>query len=118
MGFDWLDFGFLGAFEAALIAVVTGFVLFTLAHALRHLVRWRQGTAIGVAFVLTLLVATGVDVWNLFYLSIVRLESPFAIQQTLEQIHDPDALGMRVVLEFIGAVVGVTLGWMAWGTRG
>ena len=120
MGFDWLDYGFAGAVEAAAIACVIGFVLFTLAHSVRRLFRWRQGTEIGVALALALLLGAGVDAWDLFYLSVVRLEaqSPFAIQQTLAQIHDPDALGARVVLEFIGAVVGVMLGWATWAKRG
>ena len=118
MGFDWLDYGFAGASEAALIAAAVGFVLFTLAHALRRFARWRPGSEIGIAFALTLLLAAGVDAWDLFHLSIVRLESPYAIQQALQRIHDPDALGARVVLEFVGAVAGVALGWIAWGTRG
>lgn len=117
MGFDWLGYGFTGALGAAAIAAAVGFVLFALGHALRRWVRWKQGTEIGVAFALALLLAAGVDASNLFYLSIVRMESPFAIQQTLAAIHDPDALGLRVVFEFIGAAAGVMLGWAAWGTR-
>ena len=117
MGFSWLGYGFSGALGAAALAAGIGFVLFMLAHALRSWVGWRQGTEIGVAFALTLVLAAGVDAWHLFYLSIVRMESPFAIQQILATIHDPDALGMRVVFEFFGAVVGVMLAWAAWGTR-
>lgn len=117
MGFDWLGYGFTGALGAAAIAAAVGFILFTIGYALAPRLGWRQGTAIGVSFALTLLIAAGVDASNLFYLSIVRLESPFAIQQTLATIHDPDALGLRVVFEFIGTAVGVMLGWAAWGRR-
>lgn len=117
MGFDWLGYGLTGALGAAAIAIGIGFVLFSLGHLLGQLVHWREGTAIGVAFVLTLVLAAGVDASNLFYLSIVRLESPFAIQRTLATIHDPDALGLRVVFEFIGAAIGVAFGWLAWRLR-
>ena len=61
---------------------------------------------------LALVAGAGVDAWDLFALGIMRPESPFAIQQHLATIHDPDALGMRVVLEFVGAGAGVTLGWL------
>lgn len=117
MGWDGLGYGMTGALQAAAIAAVVGCVLFSLAHALRGVFGWRPGTEIGVAFALALLLAAGVDAWELFSLNIVRLESPFAIQQRLARIHDPDALGLRVVMEFLGAAAGVTLGWLAWAWR-
>ena len=117
MGWNGLGYGMTGALQAAAIAAAVAFVLFSLAHALRGFLGWRHGTEIGVSFALALLVAAGVDAWELFSLSIVRLESPFAIQQRLAQIHDPDALGLRVVMEFLGAAAGVTLGWLAWAWR-
>ena len=39
------------------------------------------------------------------------IESPFVIERTLGDIHDPAYLGTRVVFEFCGAVAGVMLGW-------
>lgn len=114
MGFMWLSNGVAGALQAAAIAALLGVALSVAGHALARFVGWREGTAIGVAFALTLLFGAGVDAWNLFYLSIVRLESPFAIRETLATIHDPGSLGTRVVFEFIGASGGVMLGWWLW----
>jgi hypothetical protein len=74
-------------------------------------VGWRQGSAIGVALLGTLVLAAGVDAWHLFYLATVRMESPFVIQRTLGAIHDPGMLGLRVLFEFAGGVAGVMLGW-------
>ena len=113
MGFMWLSFGMPGAFEAGAIALVIGALVCIAGHLIGQRIGWKQGTEIGVALLITLIVAAGVDAWDLFHLSIVRLESPFVIQRTLGEIHDPGYLGTRVVFEFMGAVVGVMLGWYA-----
>ena len=120
MGFMWLSFGMPGVLEACGIAFAAGLVVCLLAHRIGRSVGWKPGTAIGISLVVTLVVAAGVDAWDLFYLSIVRLESPYVIMRTLEAIHDPDFLGTRVVFEFAGAVAGVMLGWYlsaAWPKR-
>jgi hypothetical protein len=111
MGFMGLSFGMPGVFEAAAIALGVGLLIALAAHWVARVSGWKQGTEIGVALVVTLVVAAGVDAWDLFSLSIVRLESPYVIMRTLETIHDPDFLGTRVVFEFAGAVAGVMLGW-------
>jgi len=120
MGFMGLSFGMPGVLEAAAIALAVGLVVALIAHGIGRASGWKPGTEIGVALVVTLVVAAGVDAWDLFYLSIVRLESPYVIMRTLEAIHDPDFLGTRVVFEFAGAVAGVMLGWYvsaAWPKR-
>lgn len=111
MGFMWLSPGIAGALEAGAISLVIGALLCAAAHAISDRVGWRQGTAIGVSFLLTLVIAAGVDAWDLFSLSINRLESPFVIERVLARINDPASLGTRVVFEFTGAVFGVMLGW-------
>ena len=111
MGFMWLSPGIAGAFEAGAIALVIGALLCAAAHAISDRIGWRQGTAIGVSLLLTLVIAAGVDAWDLFSLSINRLESPFVIERVLARINDPGSLGTRVVFEFTGAVFGVMLGW-------
>lgn len=114
MGFHWLSTGFAGAFQAALLAAAAGFVLALGTHALAPRLHWRTGSALGVAMALGLLVGAGVDAWHLFHLSIVRLESPFAIRETLARIHDPDSLGLRVAFEMVGACSGALAGWGVW----
>lgn len=111
MGFPWLSSGVAGVVEAGAIAFAVGLVACVLMHHLGRRAGWRQGSEIGVALLLTLILGAGVDAWDLFHLSIVRLESPIVIQHLLDDIHDPENLGARVVAEFAGAVAGVMLGW-------
>jgi hypothetical protein len=111
MGFSWLTTGIAGALEAGFIALAIGALACAFCHHVGRRVGWKQGTEIGVALVATLVVAAGIDAWDLFHLSIVRLESPFVIERMLGEIHDPAFLGTRVVFEFCGAVAGVMLGW-------
>jgi hypothetical protein len=111
VGFSWLSTGIAGALEAGLIALAIGALVCALCYHLGRRAGWKQGTEIGVAFVATLFVAAGVDAWDLFHLSIVRMESPFVIERTLGEIHDPAFLGTRVVFEFCGAIAGVMIGW-------
>jgi len=111
MGLHVLSSGWPGVWQAAAIALVIGALLSLLAHACAPRLGWRQGSAIGVALLCTLALAAGVDAWHLFYLAIVRLESPFVIQRTLGAIHDPGMLGLRVLFEFAAGVCGVMLGW-------
>ncbi|HEX5124861.1 MAG TPA: hypothetical protein VFV97_16580 [Rhodanobacteraceae bacterium] len=111
MGFSWLSTGITGALEAGLIALAIGALLCALCHHLGRRAGWKQGTEIGVAFIATLFIAAGADAWDLFHLSIVRMESPFVIAETLADIYDPAYLGTRVVFEFCGAIAGVMIGW-------
>ena len=46
----------------------------------------------------------------------VKLESPLYARIALKAIHDPDALGTRVVMEITGALTGVVMGWQ-WFSR-
>lgn len=106
-----LHFGVLGALEAGLIALLVGLSCFLFWHWLSATMRWSMGHAIGWACVSAVVIAAGIDTWNLFYLGIARLESPLYARIALQGIHDPDGLGSRVVLEIAGALTGVVLGW-------
>lgn len=108
-----LHLGWLGALEAGLIALAVGFVLYLVFHALAARFDWKPGHAIGWAFLAAAAIGAGIDIWNLFYLGVMRLESPVYARIALAKIHDPDGLGFRVVMELVGAAIGVALAWMA-----
>ncbi|WP_305806233.1 hypothetical protein [Stenotrophomonas sp. YIM B06876] len=112
-----LHFGLLGSLEAGLIALLLGFSVFYLCQYLCRRAGGSHGLAIACACGVALVLGAGIDVWKLFYLGIVRLESPLYARIALASIHDPDQLGTRVVLELIGGLTGVALGWWAFSSR-
>ena len=107
-----LHMGWAGALEAGLIALVVGLLAYALFHRLALRGGWPEGHAIGWAALAAVVVGAGIDAWNLFYLGVVRLESPVYARIALSKIHDADSLGIRVLMEVIGALVGVAAGWM------
>ena len=112
-----LHYGLLGCLEAGLIALLVG----ALVYAGWAWVCRRTGLgvthAIGGASGAALLIGAGVDAWNLFYIGMVKLESPLYARLALAGIHDPDNLGTRVLLEVTGALCGVVLGWWLFSGR-
>ena len=82
-----------------------------------RLLHWSMGHAIGWACVISVVASAGIDAWKLFYMGIVRLESPLYARLFLATIHDPNELGSRVVLEIAGALAGVALGWVLFSSR-
>ena len=108
-----LHMGWLGVLEAALIAFGVGMLCFVFWRWLCRCAGWSEARAIGWACVSALAIAAGVDSWNLFYLGVVRLESPVYARIALAKMHDPDFLGTRVFLEWAGALSGVVAGWIA-----
>ncbi len=112
-----LHFGLLGSLEAGAIALLVGLLVYFLWHHLCRVFRWSMGHAIGWACVLAVAISAGIDMWKLFYMGIVRLESPLYARIFLSTIHDPNELGSRVVLEIAGALSGVALGWLLFSSR-
>jgi hypothetical protein len=112
-----LHYGLLGSLEAALIALAVGFVVFMLWWQVCRRIGLSQGHAIGWACLAAVAIGAGVDIWKMFSLGMVRLESPLYARLALASIHDPDQLGTRVVLEVVGALVGVGLGWRVFSSR-
>lgn len=106
-----LHLGFLGAIEAGLIALLVGILSYGLWHWLMRRAGASVGHAIGWACVTAAVVAGGIDAWNLFYLGIMKLESPLYARLALQGIHDAESLGARVVCEAAGALAGVAVGW-------
>ncbi len=112
-----LHYGLLGSLEAGGIALLVGLLVYFLWHSVCRWMRGTAGHALGGACVIAVVIAAGIDIWKLFYMGIVRLESPFYARLFLSTIHDPNQLGTRVVLEIIGACCGVALGWLLFSAR-
>ena len=107
-----LHLGWAGALEAGLIALLVGALAYALFHVIGARSRWTPGHAIGWSCLVAVVVAAGIDIWHLFYMGVVKLESPVYARIALSKIHDPDGLGIRVLMEVLGALLGVTLAWM------
>lgn len=112
-----LHFGWLGVLEAALIALGVGALCYLLFHWIGVRNRWPHGPALGWSCLLALVVATGIDAWHLFYMGVVKLESPVYARIALQKIHDPNFLAARVFMSSVGALCGVALAWMAMQAR-
>lgn len=112
-----LDFGWLGILEAALIALAVGVLVCGFWQWLLRRGAVGHAQAIGWAMACAVVVGAGIDAWHLFYLGMVKLESPLYARIALQAIHDPDVLGLRVVMEMIGACCGVLLGLALFGKR-
>ncbi|MDT3457542.1 hypothetical protein ROV96_18360 [Stenotrophomonas pavanii] len=112
-----LHFGLLGTLEAGAIALLVGLLVYLLWSRLCRLLHWSMGHAIGWACVISVVISAGIDAWKLFYMGIVRLESPLYARLFLATIHDPNELGSRVVLEIAGALAGGALGWVMFSSR-
>lgn len=71
-----LHFGLLGTLEAGLIALLLGVLVYALWHRVCRWAGWSDGHAIGWACVISVVGAAGIDARNLFYMGMMRLESP------------------------------------------
>ncbi len=111
-----LHTGLLGALEACLIAFLIGVLVYalwawvcrrgglTVAHAVGWGLRSRSPSPPG---------------WTAgtCSLGMSRLESPLYARLALAGIHDPDFLGVRVLLQIIGAMTGTVAGWWLFSGR-
>jgi hypothetical protein len=112
-----LHFGLLGALEAGAIALLIGLLVYAAWHWLAARAGIHHAHAIGWSCLMAVAIAGGIDLWNMFYLGMVKLESPVYARIALQKVHDPEGLGARVVIEFVGAVVGVILARLAFSPR-
>lgn len=108
---SWTGFGIIGALETGGIALLVGFILYALVRAFGKSNGWSHGKDLSVAFAVTVLLAAGQDLWDLFYFNFVPIQSPTLIRLKLAAVHDPDSIGLRVSFELMGALIGVCLGW-------
>ena len=106
-----LHMGLPGALEAGLIALAIGVLVYALWSWVCRRSGLKLGHAIGGGAAISLVLAAGIDIWNLFYLGVARLESPLYARIALQGIHDVENLGTRVVMQVLGALAGTVLGW-------
>lgn len=112
-----LHYGLLGALEAGAIALLVGLLVYAAWHWIAARAGLHHSHAIGWSCLMAVAIGAGIDGWHLFYLGMVKLESPVYARMALQKIHDPDSLGARVAMEAIGAVVGVVLSRLAFNAR-
>ncbi|RZA30872.1 MAG: hypothetical protein EOP92_34140 [Lysobacteraceae bacterium] len=106
-----LHLGLLGVMEAGLISFLVGLLVYAVWHRIVRIAGGSGRALFGGASLIAIVVAAGIDGWNLFYLGVARLESPLYARLALQGIHDADSLGVRVTAEIIGALLGVLAGW-------
>jgi len=109
---SWTGFGLVGALETGAIALVVGIVVFSLLHAFGKGNGWSDGKRLAIAYVFAVVLGAGQDMWDLFYFNMAPLQSLTLLKLKLAAVHDPDAIGLRVFFEFVGALVGVCIGWL------
>jgi len=116
MNLSFLGYGMAGVFEAGLIALIVGLVVFALVHGLLwRRMHWSDAHEIAWSWLLAVAIGAGADTWQLFHMSVIPLQSPVTIRRILAGIHDPDYLSTRVFMEIAAVSLGVMLGW--WLTR-
>lgn len=116
MNLRFLDMGMAGVLEAALIAFLVGVVaLLAIRLLFSRRLGWSHAHEIGWACLLAVVAGCGADLWHLFYMFIVPMQSPVSIRRVLAGIHDPDFLSTRVFAELVAAALGVLLAWWLFG---
>jgi len=108
---SWMGSGIIGALEAGAISAAAGLLLFLALHWLGRRHGWSDARKIGWAFLLAGVLTVSGDLWDMFYLNYANLQSIVFLQAVLAGMHDPEHLGLRVLCELLGVVLGIALGW-------
>lgn len=112
-----LHTGLLGCLEAGAIALLAGVLVYAAWSWVGRRAGLQVGQVVGGAALTAAVIGAGIDAWNLFYLGMVKLESPVYARLALAGIHDADHLGTRVLMEVTGAAGGTVLGWWLFSHR-
>ncbi len=109
---SWMGFGIVGAAQAGLVSTLVGLLLFVVFCWLGRRQAWGPGAPIAWSFLLAALFTVSGDLWDLFYFNYGQLQSLILLKAKLALVHDPDAMGLRVLAELLGVTLGVYLGWL------
>lgn len=109
---SWMGYGIVGGVEAGAISLLAGLLLFLVFHWIGRRNDWSYGPQVGWSFLLAMLLTASGDLWDLFYFNYAQLQSLQLLRAKLAQVHDADGIGLRVLCEFIGCVVGIYVGWL------
>lgn len=115
---SWMGYGVVGGIEAGMIALIVGILVFGVFHAIGKRSGWHYGAQFGWAYLVTVLLSAGGDLSDLVYFSYGQLQSLQLLKAKLAEVHDPDNIGTRVFFEFVGAGVGLYVGWLLFGVLG
>ena len=115
MPFDrsWMGYGIVGALQVGGIALLVGIVAYLLVRLLGKANGWSHGMELTVAVLVAFFLAGGEDIRTSFYFNFVPIQSPQLLRVKLAAVHDPDSMGLRVLFEMLGALVGAFTGWAA-----
>lgn len=115
MPFDrsWMGYGIEGALQVGGIALLVGIVAYVVVRLIGKANGWSHGLELTLAALVAFFLAGGEDIWNSFYFNFVPIQSPQLLRVKLAAVHDPDAMGLRVLFEMMGALVGTGIGWAA-----
>ena len=114
-GQSWMGSGIVGGLEAGAISAMAGLLLFLLLHWLSRGRGWSAARKMGWAFLAACVFTVSGDLWDLFYLNYANLQSVALLRIKLAGMHDPEHLGLRVLCELFGVLLGIVLGWLASG---
>jgi hypothetical protein len=108
---SWMGYGIVGGVQAGLVSALAGLLLFGVFHWLGRRNGWSYGQQIGWTSLLTLLLTVSGDLWDLFYFNYAQLQSLQLLKAKLAPVHDPDSIGIRVLCELLGGLLGIYVGW-------
>jgi hypothetical protein len=109
---SWMGYGTIGGLQAGMIAMIVGILVFGVFHAIGKRQGWHYGAQFGWSYVVTVALAAGGDLRDLFYFNYGQLQSIQLLKVKLAEVHDPDNIGTRVFFDLVGAGVGLYLGWL------
>jgi hypothetical protein len=116
---SWMGFGIIGALESGGIALLVGIVVYALLHAfVGKSSGWSDGKELSIAFLIAVALGGGQDMWDLLYFTMAPLQSLTLLQLKLAAVHDPDAIGLRVFFDIVGALIGACIGWAIFSSGG